>query len=618
MNEQELLRLFEMAKAALDDGGSMVEINQIIREQTENQFAGIMTLGMFIGPEALEGTSEAQIGEMVRAESDHGPVDKSSAEIFAELKQDPKNKGLRQRFKDRLVHERNQEFGSRDIAESFLQTLSFGTADDILGEEFATRLEKRREEHPFASLAAEGLGLLVPGTAVAKGALLLARGARGLQAARAARAVEAGVRAAEKARRLGQGSTRISRAAQGARVAKAGRTALAASGEGRTAAGIFRGASTLAVGTGLESAALAAGEAEFRQPEGSVGPPERGVAAAKGFAIGAPFGAAAGVAGPVLRGAGRLLRSDAQLANIVAKDAVEQTGRSVDDLFDAVRARKNLLGGDPATLGDVAPELGIQAERLAAGGTGVLRRPGGPLEALRLRVTSDVVEKAKRTIYAPFDGLVFDDPHLIAMLTKSKTDVNGVVQNAQILDATREVMRGALDKVTEVKFKQLQSIRNRLHAQFKRATSGGFIDEASNVKEVQLHLDETMENLIPGYRAANTEFIEFASRMDGQEELIRAIDKALPTLVPEVPSFGGIFASTYKTVGRPAARRRAIMEIVAEALLADGEEGIARLTLLLRQGKIAQLFSGLNKARSVGSKALRAQPGGLINPDRFE
>jgi hypothetical protein len=60
------------------------------------------------------------------------------------------------------------------------------------------------------------------------------------------------------------------------------------------------------------------------------------------------------------------------------------------------------------------------------------------------------------------------------------------------------------------------------------------------------------------------------------------------------------------------------MEIVAEALLADGEEGIARLTLLLKQGKIAQLFSGLDKARHVGSKALRAQPGGLINPDRFE
>lgn len=605
MNDQELLRLFELAKATIDDGGSMLEVNAIIREQTDNKFAGIMVLGMYLGPEALEGTPDKQIGEMVKAESDVGPVDKSSKQIFAELREDPENQGLRKRFKDKLAQEREDEFGTRDVLESALQGISFGVADDILGDEFKERLAIRREEHPWASLAAESVGLLVPGTAVLKGAQWAAKGARGIQAARAAKAAEAGVR----------GTTRASRAAQTAREAKAARTALAASGAAKSPRGILRGAGALAVGTGLESGALAAGEAEAGRPEGSVGLSDRAGDFAKGFAFGAPFGGVFGVAGPTLRGVGRLLRTDDQLAKLVAKEAVAQTGQSADDLYKALRHRQSLLGGEMSTLADASEELGVHARRFAAAGTGHVRRPGGPLEAVRLRVLPEVVEKAKRSIYAPFESVVYDDPYLIKLMTVPRRDADGIIQNTQIMDAAREVVKGPLDRVKTITFKQMQSIRNRLNAQFNKATAGGFIEDAGDVKQVQFHFDEVVENLTPGYASANNEFIQFSTRMTGQEELIRAIDKALPTIVPEVPSFGGIFASTYKTVGRPAARRRVIMEMVAEALLADGEAGIARLQLLLKQGKIAQLFSGINQARHVGQKALRAQPGGLINPE---
>jgi hypothetical protein len=580
MNEQQLLALLEEAQAALDDGASMHEINGVIREETGGVYPGMMSLGLALGPDALKGSSNSQIVAMGKDEADADP--------------------------ESALQQASTVSPFRDFAESGLQGITFGAAENVLGEGFSERLENRREVNPGASLIAESAGLLIPGAGIGSAALRLGKGAKTIQATRAAKAAAEGTK----------GVTRASRAAQTAREAKAARTALAATRQAGSGTGTFRKAGVLAGATGLESAALAAGEADAGRD--SVSLRERGAEALKGFAIGAPFGMALGVAGPVLRGVGRLLRSDDQLARLVAQEAVEQTAKTPAQLFDAVRRRATQPGGTVSTLADASPELAVQATRFASGGTGKLRRLDGPLEALRGRVAGSEIENAKRAIYAPFDNLSFDEPHLIKALTKAKK-VDGKTVNSAMLDATREVVKGPLDKVDELNFKQLQSIRNRLKAQFDRASGGGFIEDASNIKEAQFHLDEIMENMIPGYQSANSTFIELLSRQKGAEELIRAIDKALPTITPEVPSFGGLFASTYKTVGRPGKRRQMIVEMVGEALLADGEEGIARLQRLLRQGKIAQLFSGLDKARHVGSKALRAQPGGLINPesDRF-
>jgi len=518
MNEQALLILLEQAQAALDDGASMMDVNAVVREKTGGQFPGMMSLGLALGPDALKNSSSQQIVEMGRDEADADP--------------------------ESALQQASTVSPTRDFAESFIQGISFGAADDVLGEGFAERLENRREVNPGASLLAESAGLLVPGMG-------------------------------------------------------AGKIAAKASG------GIFRKALALGGVGGAESAALAAGEAEAGQEPGTVGAAERLKAGAGGFALGAPFGVAIGLAGPILSGVGRMLRSDASLARIASKEAVEQTGKTADELFDLVRQRSTQIGGEVSVLADVAPELGVQAQRFATGGTRAIGRAGGPLEVLRARVMPEEVRKATAQVFRAFDDRVTNNKPLIKALTS----------NSEISDATRSVIKGDVGNLKTVTFEQLQSVRNGLRNQFRSAKATGNVTSMNRISQTRIHLDTQMERVFPGFARANENFIELLSRQEGAEELIRAIDKALPQITPDVPQVGGLFSSVYKAVSRPARRRKIIMEMVGEALLTDGEAGIEQLTNLLKQGKLAQLFGGIETIRGVTRGAVLAQPGGLINPD---
>jgi gas vesicle protein len=361
--------------------------------------------------------------------------------------------------------------------------------------------------------------------------------------------------------------------------------------------GIFRKALALGGVGAAEGAALGSGEAEAG---------ERGAGAVLGGLAGGVVGAGAGVLFPVLGGLSRMLRSDKALAKVVARETVEQTGRTAEDLFDAVRVRQlDDFAPKPAVLADVDPALAQQAERFATGGNAQLRRAEGPLDALRARVRPEAIRSAQAQVYAPFDGSTSKSRALISQLTK----------NDEILDATRRVIPGEPKNIMRVKFEQLQSIRNGLKNQFKAAKAQGDVSKMNKIAQTRIHFDEQIETAFPGFRTANDQMIELLARQDGAEELIRAIDKALPQIQPDVPQVGGMFSSTYKAVARPARRRKLIMEMVGEALLDDGEAGIRQLEDLVRDGTIAKMFRGIGNVRNATRGGALAVPG-LLTTDQ--
>lgn len=365
----------------------------------------------------------------------------------------------------------------------------------------------------------------------------------------------------------------------------------------RVGGGIIRRAGALAGVGAAESGAVGAGLAD---------PGERVAGGVTGAAVGGVAGLAAGTVFPILGGLGRMLRSDKALARVVAKETVEQTGRPVEDLFDAVRARNaDPFAPQPTVLADVDPALAQQAERFATAGNAQLRRAEGPLDALRARVRPEQLETARRAVYAPFDGTSTADKRLIRQLMK----------NDEILDATRRVIPGEPSQLSNVRFEQLQSIRNGLRNQFKTAKAAGDVDAMNRVAQTRLHLDEQIDRVFPGFQRANDQMTELLARQDGAEELIRAIDKALPQISPDVPQVGGMFSSTYKAVARPARRRKMIMEMVGEALLDDGEAGIRQLEDLVKDGTMAKLFRGIENVRGATRGGALALPG-LITADR--
>lgn len=361
-------------------------------------------------------------------------------------------------------------------------------------------------------------------------------------------------------------------------------------------AGFVKGAAKLAGVGAAESGLLAAGGAE-----GGIG--ERAKSGAIGAAFGGAVGGFFGVGLPIARGVSRLLRTDKMLARLMARETVEQTGQTADELFDALRQRKALVPGETATLADISPELHIQAERFATGGTNSLRRQGGPLDQLRERVKPEWIRKAKDKVFAPFNDKVLDAPPLLAVLGEGK----------HLKNATRSVIDGDPQQLQRVGFRQLQSIRNDLDNQFQSARRLGNVDAMSEVMAATAKLDEQIGHVLPGYAKTNAQYIELLARQDGAEELIRAIDKALPMIQPEVPQVGGLFSSVYKSVSEPAKRRRLITNMVGEALLADGEAGIKSLEALVRSGKMARFFLPLQaEVRKATRGVLLAQPGGLI------
>jgi len=503
MDPRELMLILESAQAAIDAGASMHEVNAFIREDTNGEFAGVMSLALAMDPKMLAS---------------------SSSEV------------LREAAHDEAIAPAAQSSPFRDFAEEAVSGLTFGTADEILGEEFKERQVARRTLNPGASMLAQGAGLLIPGAATGKLAT-------------------------------------------------------------KVGGGIFRKALALGGVGGAEGAALGAGEAEAG---------ERVSGAITGGAAGAVVGTAAGVLFPILGGLGRMLRSDRALGKVVARETVEQTGKTAEELFDAVRVRQlDPLAPSPAVLADVDPALAQQAERFATAGNANLRRAEGPLDALRARIKPAELERAQRQVYAPFDGSVTSDRRLIRQLNA----------NNEIVDATRRVIPGEPQQITTLRFEQLQSVRNGLKNQFKAAKASGDVDAMNAIAETRIHLDEQINRVFPGFQQANDQMVELLARQDGAEELIRAIDKALPQISPDVPQVGGMFSSTYKAVARPARRRKLIMEMVGEALLEDGEAGIRQLEDLVKDGTIAKMFRGIENVRNATRGGALAVPG-LLTTDQ--
>jgi hypothetical protein len=503
MDPRELMLILEAAQAAVDAGAPMHQVNQQVRIDTNNEFAGVMSLALAMDPKILA-SSKSEVLREAAADEAIAPVAETSP--------------------------------VRDFAEEALNGLVFGFGGEIFGDEFAAREEARSILNPGAQALSQAAGLLVPG------------------------------------------------AATGGAAARAG-------------GGIIRRAGALAGVGAAESGAVGAGLAD---------PGERLAGGLTGAAVGGVAGLAAGTVFPILGGLGRMLRSDKALARVVAKETVEQTGRPVEDIFDAVRARQQTeLIPQPTVLADVDPVLAQQAERFATAGNAQLRRAEGPLDALRARVRPEQLDAAQRQVYAPFDGTTSNDARLLRQLRA----------NDEILDATRRVVPGEPSQMSTVRFEQLQSIRNGLKNQFASAKRSGDVDAMNRIAQSRLHLDQQIDRVFPGFQRANDQMAELLARQEGAEELIQAIDKALPQISPDVPQVGGMFSSTYKAVARPARRRKMIMEMVGEALLEEGTEGMKTLERMVRDGTMAKLFSGIESVRGATRGGALALPG-LLTADR--
>ena len=432
----------------------------------------------------------------------------------------------------------------QNFAEGMLQGGSFGAADDLLGEGFRGRREDARAVNPVGAAISEASGMAVPGFGT--GSLMT---------------------------RVGGGLVR---------------RAAASTGIGAALSGLF-----------------AFGEADAGGRDVSIG--DRVEDAMAGVGVGATVGLGIGLLGPFARGVGRMFRSDRQLASQMSRTAIDQTGKSLDDVILDLRLRKLQTGDELASFADVSPELSVQARRLASQGTAGLRRAGGPLEGMRARVTPEEVRRATAAIYKPFDNRVITDKRLLGQLANGE----------EMANATRQIVKGDIAGMKAVTGQEIQGIRNQLRNQFAAAKRSGDVPAMGRIKTAQIHFDEQVERAMPGYRQANTDFKSLGERVEGAEALINALDNALPKIESGVPQAGGIYASIYRAVGDPARRDAVIKSMVAEALLTDGEAGIRLLEKLVRDGSIAKMFKFLRPIGVGARGSALGQGGGLINPDRF-
>jgi len=485
VNEQELLLLLEAAQQHLREGKPMIAVNENIARITKGKFPGFMSLQLAIPEDLLRESGDVGL-RGVAAERE----EEETLETFAEVSP------------------------LRNFGEAVLQGLSFGFADDVLGEDFRERNEARRELNPKATLAAEGIGLLAPG--------------------------------------LGTGKL----------AAKVG-------------GGLIRRVGALGGLGAAESGVLAAGEADVATGEASPG--ARAKRAAGGAALGFGFGAAIPVAGGVTN----FFRRNKTLARLSAQELVENTGKSADELFDEVRRLGATDAPSPIVLADADPALARQAPSVAQNAGPAMRRRGGPLEALRARVTSKELDTAQRAVYEPFNGRVVKDKALLNVL-KSGDD--------EMRDAVRAVVPGIPEAIEAVRFEQLQSVRNQLKRQYKSALNQGDVVGMNRITQIRTNFEQQMERSIPGYLRANDQYVELLTRQEGAQRLIDAIDKALPRFNPEIPRGGGIFSMAYKAIGQPDKRRRTISLMVGEAILGEGEEGIKRMETLLRGGAFSRMW----------------------------
>jgi hypothetical protein len=298
----------------------------------------------------------------------------------------------------------------------------------------------------------------------------------------------------------------------------------------------------------------------------------------------------------------RPFRSNKALAGIEGREMIEQTGRKAEDLFDEMRKRAQMrVNQGVATMADVDPSLGARMPGIVRNAPG-LRKAGGPLETMRARVNPEAFQEVRRGVFGAFDGHVVDDPSVLKFLRR----------NPEARAAARQVIKGNIDVVDEVRFEQLQDIRNVLRRQGDRLNTGGIRTQADNAFNARNHLTQQMERIVPGYQEANSVWSEALQMNKGATRLIEAIDKALPTFSPELPSKmeGSVLVATREILSNSKSRKAMIAQMVGEAFLEEGEAGIRRMEGLLKRGWFSKLFRAA--AASPGGAAV-AVPGLLVS-----
>jgi len=346
--------------------------------------------------------------------------------------------------------------------------------------------------------------------------------------------------------------------------------------------GFVRGVKAAAVVGGTEGALIGAGGAEGDLVE-------RAPAAARGGAAGATAGLLAsgvgGVIGAGNRAIGGLFRGPEVAARRSLSAPLRGSGLTAQELPGAV-ARL----GDDAVLADL-PTFGAQAPGAVRSGPRLMRQ-GGPVERLRARLAPEQIRAAQRAIFKPLEdaNVAVDDPNLLRFL-RSNPETNA---------ALGEVF-GSPSGIRSMNFREIQAVRQVLSRRMARADRL-LATEVEDTARALDGLDSILADVIPGFRPALQQSREVIQRVEGQQQLQAAIDRAFPSFEPGIPS-ASISEIRGEMFNIPT-RREAVAEMVGEMLLEPG--GAERAAELLRTGFFAKAFKDL---RSVGRQVGQTEVG---------
>jgi len=360
----------------------------------------------------------------------------------------------------------------------------------------------------------------------------------------------------------------------------------------RGAGGVARTAGAGAAVGAAEGAAMGAGTAE---PGGR-------------FSGALGGGAAGGFTGGLLSGGGGVaskllspLRPNQSVANQALREMVDATGIPREQIGQKVRTLPE--GG---VVADVDPVLERILPSVVRQGQG-LRRSGGPVQRVIRRGDPATFGAARRAIFEPLEQSFanVDDPALRNLVTSDPA----------VVDAAKGLINRDPSKVRDLSFRQLQSIRERLQ---KRRNSRSITSvQREEVVQALGRLDNALDVAVPGFREARRQYAQLITQQKGYERLASAIEAAVPTFRPDLPSkIEGLGATARNLLMDQQRRRQQIAEMVGEILLEEGEEGARRIERMIRDGEIAKLFS---HARSRGRTAATTQAGraggGLLSSD---
>ena len=534
--------------------------------------------------------------------------------------------------------------GLRDVARSVSQGALFGFADELTGlgasiipggrtgqearDEFRRREAEFRLRHPRIAGAAEFGGAIATAFVPGLGGARAVRAARGLARGATRGAVPAG-------RAVGAGALTgapPSLAAAG-RSAAAARQARVAAGTGRLQRGGLFGASARAAGIGAGFAGVeGAGRAE-----GGIGARLRGAAASGtvGAVVGAPLPFAGRLIGGLARGVTDVVRPGAAASRL----AKEETGAAISDIgFDAARRRlreREIARPGLQTVGDLSPQTQLLLDDAVTGNRQVSeaaeallgRRQrgqaariirdleevtGGPPQVRRAIADHESeLSRLGARLYEPLRAAFPRiGPEGLTRIPRGAAGAGQFISPAQsgriraflerpiIRNAFRQVNEReamAVENVAAPSFAQLQAIRkklgragNRLVAQNDRAGAREFFEAHSQ-------LTKLMEDVIPGYGAANRAYARLASVGDALKEGAKAWKNSPAEITERLAFFE-------RTGGRRAADSYRLS--MTEALI-DDLRGIASNRNAARQFTDASIdFAAQLRAIMPGSEAL--------------